>query len=192
MMRPRRPPSAVYRVCGEEEYLAGADLFADWAVPAADERKHGRRLQRIAGAAALTGAVGTVGGVVGLAGLRAHAAAHRELAQRVVPSARAGVSRGHASTSGQVARRGILHPAPRPRRIHMHGGGGTPVRVSRVPGSEAETAKRAIVVSTARDVPERVASAEQDTATEAASAAGEVPSTTEARPQAQSEFGFER
>ena len=80
----RRPPRAVYRVYSEDEYLVGADALADWnappvkpsvvaltpSVPAVtpsptvsewSARPTGtsreRRLRRLAGAAALTGAV---------------------------------------------------------------------------------------------------------------------------------------
>jgi len=74
----QRRHRAVYRVYSEDEYLAGADPFADWnAGPAAEPRrvhtepKHGHSLQRVAGVVALTGAVGTVGVTVGL-GLRSH------------------------------------------------------------------------------------------------------------------------
>ena len=66
MTRLRRRPRAVYRVYSEEEYLAGADALTVWDGPLSDEPKRGRRLQRIAGTAALTGAVGTVAGIVGL------------------------------------------------------------------------------------------------------------------------------
>ncbi len=62
----------VYRVYTEADYLqAGADPFADWPAAAVAEPAAGasreRRLRRLAGAAALTGAVGTVGGLLGSA-----------------------------------------------------------------------------------------------------------------------------
>ena len=200
MTRLRRRPRAVYRVYGEEEYLAGADALPAWDGPPSDESKHGRRLQRIAGAAALTGAVGTVGGVVGLAGLRAHAVDRRKIAERVVPSVRAGALRGHASTPAHVARRQILHPSP-PRRMRSHRS--TPVRVSLGRASRAEMSAQAIAVDASQRTPphrseideihDRPASAVQGTSTEAASAPqGPPPATPESRPRVQSEFGFER
>jgi hypothetical protein len=84
MMLLRRHPRAVYRVFSEDEYLVGVDPFADappvepashWVgrcEPAAGISRE-RRLRRLAGAAALTGAVGTVGGTIALVGLRPHA-----------------------------------------------------------------------------------------------------------------------
>jgi hypothetical protein len=200
MTRLRRRPRAVYRVYGEDEYLAGVDALPAGEGSPSDEPTHGRRLQRIAGAAALTGAVGTVGGVVGLAGLRVHAGDRRELAARTVPSIRAAASRGHASAPAHVARRQILHPSS-PRR--MHGRRSTAVGVSRGPMSRADTFARAIAVDAPQSAPahrseideisDRPSSAVQGTSTEAVSAVqGPPPAAPEARPRAQSEFGFER
>lgn len=181
MTRLRRRSRAVYRVYGEEEYLAGADIgvgpLPEWEhMPRSEEPAHGRRLQRLAGAAALSGAVGTVGGVVGLAGLRSHAVAHREIAQRVAPPTRAAVSRRHASAlvPAHVARRRMPHPPPsrrtRARRVS------TPPRVSLGQASRAETAARAIATS----------------APQANAAQHAPPAEVHAGARAQSEFGFER
>jgi hypothetical protein len=201
MTRLRRRPGAVYRVYGEEEYLAGADALAAWVQPPADEPKHGRRLQRIAGAAALTGAVGTVGGVVGLAGVRAHAVDRREIAERIVPSMRATALRGSASTSAHAARRQILRPS-RPRRTHAHRGMAS--SVSLAPALHTETTARAVAAIASRSMPARARRAALVTSTEAASGVQEAPAEApgavqetppanpEARPRAQSEFGFER
>jgi hypothetical protein len=198
MTRLRRRPGAVYRVYGEEEYLAGADALAAWVQPPADEPKHGRRLQRIAGAAALTGAVGTVGGVVGLAGVRAHAVDRRKIAERIVPPMRVTALRGSASTSAHAARRQILRQS-RPRRTHAHRGMAS--SVSLAPALHTETTARAVAP---RSTPAHARRAALLTSTEAASgvqeapaeAAGAVqetpPANPEARPRAQSEFGFER
>jgi hypothetical protein len=173
MTRLRRRPRTVYRVYGEEEYLAGAGAFTAWEdAPPAEEPTPGRRLQRLAGAAALTGAVGTVGGVVGLAGLRAHAVDRREIAQRVVPPVRAAPTRGHASTPAHMARRRTIHPI-RPQRVNARRG--TAVALSHRPTPRAETAARTIAVSAPQ-----------------ASAAQHAPAAAHAGPRAQSEFGFER
>lgn len=191
MTRLRRRPRAVYRVYGEEEYLAGVDtLSALEDPPLAEEPTHGRRLQRIAGAAALTGAVGTVGGVVGLAGLRMHAVDRREIAQRVMPPVRAVAVRGHASTSAHMMRRGTLHPI-RPRRTHARRE--TAVRPPHGSALRAEAAARTIVISASRSTPARVVGAVPGISTDATSAAqGPPPATPHVRPRAQSEFGFER
>lgn len=209
MTRLHRRPRAVYRVYGEEEYLAGADAFlAAGGPPPGDfgdgstpgNAKHGRRLQRIAGAAALTGAVGTVGGVVGLAGLRAHAVDRREIAKRIVPSVRIRALRGHTDTPAHATRRQIRHPGP-PRRMPARRT--APAPVSPGAASRAGTPARAIAVTARRSTPahrseideisERPPSARQSTPTAVASAAQGPPSATpEARPGARSEFGFER
>ena len=191
MRRLRRRPRAVYRVYGEEEYLAGVDtLSAREDPPLAEEPAHGRRLQRIAGAAALTGALGTVGGIVGLAGLRMHTVGRREIAQRVTSPVRVAAVRGHASTPAHMLRRRTLHPI-RPRRIHTR-------RWTAVPpphGSalRAESAARRIVISSSRSTPARVIRTVPGISTDATSAAqGPSPATLDVRPRAQSEFGFER
>jgi len=99
----QRRHRAVYRVYGEDEYLAGADPFADWnAGPAAEPRhrrsepKQGHSLQRVAGVVALTGAVGTVGVTVGL-GLRSHPGARRIAVAAVASPARGAPSIGGGS-----------------------------------------------------------------------------------------------
>jgi len=142
--------------------------------------------------------VGTVGGVVGLAGVRAHAVDRREIAERIVPPMRATALRGSAITSAHAARRQILRPS-RPRRTHAHREMAS--SVSLAPALHTETTARAIAP---RSTPARArraalvtsteaASGVQKTPAEAASAVQETPPTTpEARPRAQSEFGFER
>lgn len=176
MTRLRRRPRAAYRVYDEDEYLAGADPLPVWeeaqVESSAGEPSHGRKLRRLAGAAALTGAVGTVGSVVGLAGLRAHAVDHRKIAERIAPSVRAAALRGHVSAPAHAARRQILHSSL-PRRIRRHRT--TPARISREPVSEAETSTRMIAVNAP-----------------SASATQSAPSGAPAGTRAQSEFGFER
>jgi hypothetical protein len=160
-------------VYGEEEYLAGVDtLPAQETLPLAGEPTHGRRLQRIAGAAALTGAVGTVGGVVGLADLRPHVPDRREIAQRVSSPVRAVAVRGHTSTPAHMVRRRTLHPIG-PRRIHARRR--TAVRLSHDSALRAQSATRTVVVSAPQ-----------------ASAAQYASPETHAGQRAQSEFGFER
>jgi hypothetical protein len=212
MTRLRRRPRTVYRVYGEEEYLAGADALplredapASRECPSR-EPAPGRRLQRIAGAAALTGAVGTVGGVLARAELRAHEPAHmldrRELARRIAPPARRASSRAHARTPARLTRRRISHPfaSPRAREDSARS-----VRLSHRPPSPAGAgARRTVVASTLYAGSVRVASAVPDASTETASATPGAPAQApsaapesqpgagEARTAAQSEFGFER
>jgi hypothetical protein len=174
----RRRPRAVYRVYDEDEYLAGVDPLPVWEEEAqgkspAGELSHGRKLQRLAGAAALTGAVGTVGGVVGLAGLRTHAPGPREIAQRVMPPARTVAPRGHVSTPVRATRRRrTLHPARPPSR---HARRGAHVPVSLGPAKPVASPVREIAVSTQQ-----------------ASVARYAPAEDHAQTTAQGEFGFER
>ena len=99
MRRLRRQPRAVYRICGEDEYLAGVDPFADWDIAPAESRtslagrsarpagiSRERRLRRLAGAAALTGAVGTVGTTIAVVGLRSHLPARQVAANVSLPA----------------------------------------------------------------------------------------------------------
>jgi hypothetical protein len=217
MTRLRRRPRATYRVYGEKEYLAGVDPLGDWDdVPARDEEpvrptaaRDGQpagagRLQRLAGAAALTGAVGAVGGIVGLAGLRTHARAldRREIAQRLAPPPRVTASRGHTNALARATRRQI-HPVSPSRRTFARRG--TSARVSPGSASRAWKPARAIAASAPR-ITRRAsaANAGPSSATKApgatpqapaatpSTASQEPPAPTEARPAAQSEFGFER
>jgi hypothetical protein len=204
MTRPRRRSRAVYRVCSEDEYLAGTDPFADWhATPAAEGAGRGRALRRLAGAAALTGAVGTVAGVVALAASRGHAVERREVAAaRLVfstptahpgPGSGAGPSQGpdpsaNASTSAvRVTHRPVTHWS-RPPAGHMEGR--EPVRVALIPArrieasSAVEMPARAIAVSVQREAPAQdEAPARRDVPVQ------DAPVQQGAPPQ--SEFGFE-
>jgi hypothetical protein len=216
MTRSRRRPRAAYRVYGEQEYLAGADALGDCDGPAPDEEPGGGtaarfgqpaggpRLQRLAGAAALTGAVGAVGGVVGLAGLRTHTHAldRREIAQRLAPSPRMTASRGHTNALARAPGRRIPPASPSRRTPARHG---TSARVSPGSASRARKPARAIAAS-APPVTHRASTASSGpgSATEAPSSTPQAPAAapgaasqeplapTEARPAAQSEFGFER
>lgn len=216
MTRLRRRPRTVYRVYGEEEYLAGADALplredapASRECPSRDcssrEPAPGRRLQRIVGAAALTGAVGTVGGVLALAELRAHERAHtlhrRELARRIPPPVRRASS--HARTPARLTSRRISHSFASPRARED---GARSVRPShRQPSTVGAGARTAVVASTPHAGSVRVASTVPDASTETASATPAAPAQApsaaaaetqpgagEARTAAQSEFGFER
>jgi hypothetical protein len=172
MKRVRRRSRAVYRVYGEKEYLAGADALATQEDPSlAAEPVCGRGLRRVACATALTGTVGAVGGVVGLAGLRTHVRAldRRVIAQRIVaPSVRMAAPGGHPSASRRVAR-GQSPRRDLSRRVHER----RPLvmRASLGTASRAQAPVRTFARS---------------------SAATQAPPEAEARPAAQSEFGFER
>ncbi len=130
----QRRPREVYRVCSEDEYLAGIDPFADWdarpveaasrlteqcapALAAAGISRE-RRLRRFAGAAALTGAVGTVGGTIALVGLRPHAV-DRQIAA-VSPAARlapTGAGEGASADAGAGAARVVSRVVSSPNVV---------------------------------------------------------------------------
>jgi hypothetical protein len=120
---PRRRPRAVYRVYSEEQYLAGADSFGDLEAVVAqptsavsessvwpERSSRERRLRRLAGAAALTGAVGTVLATIAVFGLRSHPAKPPDLAANLSGSARAKppdsrrVDIAHPDISAKLAR----------------------------------------------------------------------------------------
>jgi hypothetical protein len=184
MTRLRRRPRTVYRVYDEDEYLAGADAYPDWDAAPAHETKCGRSLQRLAGAAALTGAVGTVGGVVGLAGLHAHSGDRGEIAERSVPSMRTAASRRSASIAHAVSPHVAHRSRPRHRSANRR-----PVEVAFVSRrietrSAAEIPARTVAVSTPQDTPAPAPMAGATT--------DDAPVAAAAGPRAQSEFGFER
>jgi hypothetical protein len=162
--------TCIYRVISEEEYLAGADPFAEAGrVPAGEP--HGRRLRRFAGAAALTGAMGTVGGVGGLAILHAHAPDRKEVAERLRSSMRT-AARRRRTGAGQVRRR---HVSGRSRSRRGLVVGRTPMGVTRAMRLRMQAPTRALALSAPQ-----------------ASAAQSAPAAVRAGTQAQSEFGFER
>jgi hypothetical protein len=181
--RPRRRPRTVYRVYGEEEYLAGAVALADCAPPA-DECTRGRRLRRLAGAAALTGAVGTVGGAVGLTALRAHAADRREIAEYRAPYARAAVPRGGGSPAPvRVTSRRHGARLDRPRRARADA---SRPALSRAPRIDTRSTSEMRSVSDTRSASGAPARAI------VASTVRDAPAEAPAKPRAQGEFGFER
>jgi hypothetical protein len=224
MTRLRRRPRAVYRVYSEEEYLAGVDLagidpFANWDAAPLEPVSHPtercaastgtsreRRLRRLAGAAALTGAVGTVGGTIALVGLRTHTVdrqvAASALQTRTAPS---GVGRSDGSTSSaRVAlRRDAAHRSDgyrydrRRNGTHRTPPGGRSTRVARRPrvGPSAGAGTAKIAPSARVFEPESAASEPQPSRgapAPVASAARDTPAGGEPGPQAQGEFGFER
>lgn len=186
MTRLRRRPGAGYRVYSEDDYLTGVDTLADWGALPAVETMRGRRLSRLAGAAALAGAVGTVGGVIGLAGLRAHSGARRQIAEHRMPPVRMAMPLRSVSSARVTRRRRVTH-LDRPRRVRA---GARPVRAAHARTPQIE----------ARPVPEVPARAVVAARTVMASAARDTPAVVEAREtspaaearRAQSEFGFER
>jgi len=213
MRRLRGQPRAVYRVYGEDEYLAGVDPFADFHAPPAEPASHlaeggapappaaavttrEHRLRRLAGAAALTGAVGTVGGTIGLVGLRSHPV-DRQIAANVSPSARI-IADARREVAHRVlpSERSPRAVARRSRLISRPEVGVRPgVGVMRVSprAHVSDSGSPAPEPPPARPTPSPVVNTAQDApVTSLASASQNAPAETEVRPLAQSEFGFER
>jgi hypothetical protein len=185
-----RRSQTIYKVYGEDEYLAGADPSVDWDAPVRGEPTHGRRgVRRLAGAAALTGAVGTVGGLIGFATVSGRSAGHRELAKRRAPFTTTRPTASHLSvSSARVTRRGMRVPPAKRRRIDARTMGRLPVEPAR---ARHDTTVRAFTAGSSRRVPAAVASDAMPNAA-VASAAPSTSTEAEVRPRAQSEFGFER
>ncbi len=180
----RRTRREVYRVYGEEAYLAGLDAPSEWHAELPQGTRE-RRLRRLAGAAAVTGVVGAVGGTILLVhnGSRSSDA---KLAGVGTPRARAALPR--ADRSAQAVKAGRASPAGR-GRLHRDGvaqrrsAGDWPVLRRRPPSAgwahlraarEVAPIAPTLPVSATGEHPERP-----------------VPAVAEISP-AQSEFGFER
>lgn len=112
----RSTPRAVYRVYSEDAYLTGAEDCGEWPAlsPAMSviPSSRARRLRRMAGAAALTGALGTVGGMIVLTGVGLRSAGRRTAANGA-PRRRAIEGRVSGARRASAARR-----AGAERRIH--------------------------------------------------------------------------
>jgi len=183
----RRTPRTVYRVYSEEEYFAGADAPTDWQRSPARGALRERRLRRLAGAAALTGAMGTVAGVIAVAGVSTPSGA-RQIAADDVPRARLVHSpKGGARVARAVrwARDGQPWHA---RRVGAVGDRsavrGHPVfanAVRRVLPRRAAATASTVPVHPSWRRPEVVDAAAQST-----------PSEATTTPATQVEFGFER
>jgi hypothetical protein len=205
----RRTPRAVYRVYSQEEYLAGADVLTDWDAPPAQASSaqgisRERRLRRLAGAAALTGAMGTVAGAIALASIRA-GSADRNIATNDTPRERAELPREAPAGSAGAFRRARAGHQDQPPRvgalarrsaagdrsvIRRHAVAANAARsaspwrlAASAPTAHADPAWRrpAVVSGPAQSAPARLARPAQGTPVEAAAA-----------PPMQSEFGFER
>jgi hypothetical protein len=152
----RRTPRAVYRVYSEEAYLAGANALDEWPVSPSRDAPGGRRLRRLSGAAALTGAVGTVGGVIVIVGVGV-----RSADQRVAVS---GTSRTRAVLphTGQTGRSEAVevrlvngpHGALRVRAVAARPGGSrSSDRIHRIPAGAVRPASSRWMSASARTAP---------------------------------------
>lgn len=100
----RSTPRAVYRVYSEEAYLAGAEGCGEWPALSVTGGSRARRLRRLAGAAALTGALGTVGGMIVLTGVGVRSSGRRT-ASNGGPRPRAILARVSGTTRASAGRR---------------------------------------------------------------------------------------
>ncbi len=98
----------MYRVYSEEAYLAGADRLDEWPASPSRDSPGERRLRRLAGAAALTGALGTVGGAIVVAGVGVRSADRRVAAS--------GTPRTAVAHAGQTGRPEAIRRMPVNRR----------------------------------------------------------------------------
>ena len=182
----RRTRRTVYRVYTQEEF-AGAGMLTDWDVAPATEASRERRMRRLAGVAALTGALGTVGVAIAVARVGSRPAevpvtvrgAPRVPAARPPAgseiSARAINGRSPAGNRALVARRGGFIAQTRSASRRVRGG--------RVPAATS--------VRTRRALPVKSEAAQRDAASVTAPAPSS-PGESAARPPRQTEFGFER
>ncbi|MGP0102885.1 MAG: hypothetical protein ACLPUT_14855 [Solirubrobacteraceae bacterium] len=184
----RRAPREVYRVYGEEEFLACADR---------DERSESttsgageRRLHRVAGATMLLAVAGAVGGLIAITSLSAAAGARRRVGARLLAAT-------GSFTSSRVARAHVWRePAgsgwsAQRRMQESHAG---PVRVA--PRTRAPRRAAAPQLAIASERTPVVAVRRQGTPIAVATPAQAVRLTASAAAQSQrsgqSEFGFER
>jgi hypothetical protein len=188
----RRTSGEVYRVYSKEAYLDGADEFGEWHASPVKESAHERRLRRLGGAAALTGAVGAVGGVIVFVGMGAR-----------VPN-RQVASNATRATRGVPLRAGEVVPETAVRQMRARQTGGLPhagaVAWRRAVGRSSDRRSTVSANSARSAVPRRVAGHAPSAPTGltvttravAYDAAQDVPVEVAARSPTQSEFGFER
>jgi hypothetical protein len=198
MMLPHRRPRTVYRVCGEEEYLAGADPFdpgaiadtSSAAVPAADAARATRTdlrataaaearprpaLRRLAVGAALFGAAGGVGSAVGLALAQGHPAGRAKPAARIVAFVPARPAQARESAASVKPGAPTSRSGARPRRSSARRPAPT------APAPAAPLAPRSVKGASGPAL-----------AGSAAAEGGPSPRANGPSPSAPGEFGFER
>jgi hypothetical protein len=198
----RRAPRQMYRVYSAEEF-ADAGMVTDWDRSPAQGVSRERRLRRLAGAAALTGAVGTVGGAIAFGsggsrsmGLqiaasgtpRVRAAGH-PVNPVPLPDAVQRVRAGRLVLTHQDARarpsaagnRSAARPYRRPQTSTRSRSPGRGVPVSHVVVGQSAERSPSAAVPIVQNAPAAVV-------VPAPSASAE----TRAQPPTQGEFGFER
>jgi hypothetical protein len=205
MARARGASQAAYRVYGEDEYLAGAGALAEWGTPPARGVLRERRLRRLAGAAALTGAVGTVGGAIAVASIGSRSEALH------IPAVGAPPARAVLATagSGGPARVRAAAPQRRPRparpssaaarrsgasdrsAAHRRAAASTPNRSASVRRQALSSTLSASAESVGSRSPAG-SDAVSSASTATARPARDAPAQAAGRPSQQREFGFER
>jgi hypothetical protein len=205
----RRAPREVYRVCGEQEFLASEEELFTCAVR--DERFElatsgigGRRLHRVAGATMLLAVIGAVGGLIAIASLTSVAGDRRRVGAgllaasaslvssraargRVWPEPAGSDASRHQSAQSQVDRRSAQDEADRPQD-EADRRNAQDRRVDRARGVRHASVVpvRAAVVAVVHSSAPTEATAPASVSRLTASAA------SQSRQSGQSEFGFER
>jgi hypothetical protein len=204
----RRAPREVYRVCGEQEFLASEEELFTCA--ARDERFElatsgigGRRLHRVAGATMLLAVIGAVGGLIAIASLTSVAGDRRRVGAGLLAAASLVSSRAargrvwpepagsdasrHQSAQSQVDRRSAQDEADRPQD-EADRRNAQDRRVDRARGVRHASVVpvRAAVVAVVHPSAPTEATAPASVSRLTASAA------SQSRQSGQSEFGFER
>ena len=188
----RRTTRAVYRVYSEEAYLASADRLDEWPASPSRDCPGERRLRRLAGAAALTGAVGTVGGAIVIAGVGVRSADQR-VAASGTPRTRAVLTHAwQTGRPGAIRRMPVnrRHGAHRVRRVTARSTGArSSDRRHRVPRSAVRSASSRLTSASARTAPADPVGKEP--AAVGRPSPGVSDQVREESPT-QNEFGFER
>jgi hypothetical protein len=172
----RRAKREVYRVYSEEEFLADAHTLTDWSVSPAEGASRERRLRRLAGMAALTGAVGTVVGAIALTSVGS-----RSSGLRVTASATPRPAAVRAASAPLRRARGRRRP-PDGHRGRPHAV--NPRRARSVRGRRSVLRRHWIAsLSRRSELPGRIDTVARSATSESAEAT--------AGPTRRSEFGFE-
>jgi hypothetical protein len=187
----RRASREVYRVYSEEAYLAGAHELGEWYAPPVTGGSHERRLRRLGGAAAVTGAVGALGGVIAFMSIGARSPARQVAGSVMAPTRGVPFTGGAARASGarraRASRTGVVrHPGIVSRRVAV---ARSIVRVHAISAGAAHSASPRRMAGVRPASPARAIAGGPAVVYETARGA---PPEVPARSRTQSEFGFER
>jgi hypothetical protein len=193
----RRTPREVYRVYGEDEFLARVADHRDVepAAPASAERL----LHRVAGTTMLLAAAGMVGGLVALTSLSSGTGARRRIASGLL--AANGSRSARSRRSARLAPAEVWREAAGARGSYRRGAQEPTMSRVRAPRRAARPARLPLdrpeppVTTAGRTVPVADEAQSRSAPIEAVastSSAGATVAASQPRRSGQSEFGFER